>query len=473
MPNRLDPSEAGGSRPRELLVVTYHFPPIQSAGVYRMVGLVKYLAARGWRITVLSVRHSIHEGGDDESLALIPPGVDVIRTVSPEPAARLLRAFRARAPKRQSTVAREPRVAVEPLDESDARNGSTARAEAKSLARRLLSRPGRWLVDALSYPDYQIGWAPRVARDVRAFVRSHPGAVVLSSTPPHSTQLGVGWARTFSRFVWVADFRDSWTAPLRLPKRGLNLALQRALERWVLSNCDRVIANTEGNRDRLLAAFPSLSPQRVAVVTNAFDTDTLPAAASANDPQLACDIAYFGEVYPGMFDAYLNAVRILVARDPEGAPRLHVFGKVGDDDVRRVREDGLASHIAFMGTVSYARSLSLMQSARSLLLLLPNEEAMATCVPSKLYPYLFSDRPVFALVPRGDAARVVEETGAGDVVSPEHAPAVAERLAAFVARVRRRETPPAPTLAARRADYTMERVAERVHEILVEVSNGR
>jgi glycosyltransferase involved in cell wall biosynthesis len=361
------------------LVVTYHFPPIQSAGVYRMVGLVKYLAARGWRITVLSVEQSTHERGDDESLALIPPGVDVIRTGSPEPAARLLRAFGKRGANVQATerpVTNGTREAVlrEPL--------AGARRETKSLPRRLLARPGRWLVDALSYPDYQIGWAPRVAHDVRAFLRRHPGAVVLSSTPPHSTQLGVRWARAFSRFVWVADFRDPWTAPLRQPKGRANLALQRALERWVLAGCDGVIANTEGNRERLLAAFPRLDPQRVSVVTNAFDTETLPPAAAAGDPALACDMAYFGEVYPGMFDVYLDAVRILLARDAKDAPRLHVFGKVGADDVRRVSESGLASHIVFMGSVSYPRSLSLMQSARSLLLLLPPGESMATCVPT-------------------------------------------------------------------------------------------
>jgi glycosyltransferase involved in cell wall biosynthesis len=440
-----------------------------------MVGLVKYLAARGWRITVLSVRQSTHEGGDDESLALIPPGVDVIRTASPEPAARLLRLFRTRGagesdPSRgsRSTATRVPLVTPRRVTGDSAQN-----PQAKSLARRLLARPGRWLVDALSYPDYQIGWAPRVAHDVRAFLRRHPDAVVLSSTPPHSTQLGVRFARAFSRFAWVADFRDPWTAPLRQPKNRANLALQRTLERWVLEGCDGVIANTEGNRDHLLAAFPRLDPTRVTVVTNAFDTETLPPAAGDGDPALACDIAYFGEVYPGMFDVYLEAARILVARDAANAPRLHVFGRVGDDDVRRVRESGLATHVVFMGSVSYPQSLALMQSARSLLLLLPPGEAMATCVPSKLYPYLFANRPVFALVPRGDAARVVEETAAGEVVAPTDAPAVAARLAAFVARVRTGETRPAAALAERRAAYAMERVAERVDRFLREASDGR
>jgi len=43
---RENSSPAAVAGARELLVVTYHFPPIQSAGVYRILGLVKYLHAR-------------------------------------------------------------------------------------------------------------------------------------------------------------------------------------------------------------------------------------------------------------------------------------------------------------------------------------------------------------------------------------------------------------------------------------------
>src|SRR5262245_42915352 len=76
---------------RDLLVVPYHFPPMQSAGVYRMVGLGKHLKERGWKITVLTVRQSTHESSDAESLALIPDGIAVVRTRSTEAGARLMR----------------------------------------------------------------------------------------------------------------------------------------------------------------------------------------------------------------------------------------------------------------------------------------------------------------------------------------------------------------------------------------------
>jgi hypothetical protein len=430
--------------PRRLSVVTYHFPRIQSAGVYRMVGFVKYLQRRGWHVTVLTVEDSAHEGRDAQSLALIPAGVDVIRTRSREPAAHL-----ARAAQRGST-------------QSNERGEAPPASPRKPVVRRILARPGRAAVKALSYPDAQIGWAPRVARDVRAFVRAHPGAVVLSSTPPHSTHLGVRLARAFVRFPWVADFRDPWTAPSRQPKGGANMALQRALERWVLRGADAVIANTRGNRDALLAAFPSVDAVRIDVVPNAFDTETEP--APAGDRRLPCDIAYFGEVYPGMLDAYFAAVATLVARDRARAPRLFVFGLVSEPDVERVRRAGLGEHIVFQGVVSYAKSLELMREAPSLLLLLPDGDAMASCVPSKLYPYLFTNRPILALVPEGDAARVVRETGAGEVVAPTGSDATAERIADFVARVRRGEM----TAATRaRADaFAMDRAAARVDEIL-------
>ncbi|MCI0453284.1 MAG: hypothetical protein L0Z51_13060, partial [Candidatus Latescibacteria bacterium] len=305
------------------------------------------------------------------------------------------------------------------------------------------------------------------AREVTVFVRRHPGAVVLSSTPPHSTQIGVRLARARVRFGWVADFRDPWTAPLRIPKGRINLAAQRALERWILFACDRVVANTIGNRGALLAAFPHLDPARVRVVPNAFDTETMPAAAAADDPGLACDIAYFGEIYPGMLDVYFDALRVLVARDRESAPRLHVFGLVDPADACRVAQSGLGSHILFKGVVSYPRSLALMRSARSLLLLLPDGESMATCIPSKLYPYLFSGRPVLAIVPPGDAARVVSETGAGEVVSPGDPAATAARIRAFVERVRRGELSGSGNARAR---YAMERVADEVHAILEEAA---
>ena len=58
------------------MIVTYHFPPIVSAGVYRLLGLTRKLSELGWHVTVLTVRVSPFDLSDDESLRLIPEAVD-------------------------------------------------------------------------------------------------------------------------------------------------------------------------------------------------------------------------------------------------------------------------------------------------------------------------------------------------------------------------------------------------------------
>ncbi len=83
-----------------------------------------------------------------------------------------------------------------------------------------------------------------------------------------------------------------------------------------------------------------------------------------------------------------------------------------------------------------------MRAAHALVLLLPADPAWASCVPSKLYPYLASGRPVLVLAPRGDAAAIVEEARAGvalDAFAPDAAAA-----ARFFERTRAGDDGPSP-----------------------------
>ncbi len=442
---------------KNLLVVTYHFPPIATAGVYRIVGLIKYLHAMGWRVTVLTVDRSLYEPADESTLTLVPEGVEVIRTPAPEPARKI-----------QSLVRRRKTTAGAGGESGnhggEERPGGDAATSVRSRLVKIAKAPLRWIYQVFCFPDMQMGWVPMVAWHTARFVASHPDTVVFSSTPPHSTQFGVRLARVFRRFRWIADFRDPWTAPVRTPKGRFDMWLQRAMERSVLGSCDHVIANTPGNGEALLAAFAGLGEASVSVVTNAFDDGVPVAPAGDAGPVLDCDIAYFGELYPDMLDVYLEAAAELIRRG-KSVPRLHVFGMVDDNDVARVHEAGLGDRIVFQGTVPYARSISLMRASRSLLLLLPDMPRWATCVPSKLYAYLFAGPPILAITPAGDAARIVTDTGRGVAVLPDNAGVVADAIDRFIAGLDRRESSN-PDETVRLDPYRMETIAGRIDGIL-------
>jgi glycosyltransferase involved in cell wall biosynthesis len=270
----------------------------------------------------------------------------------------------------------------------------------------------------------------------------------------------------FLRFRWVADFRDPWTAPLREPKSRLSIWIQRRMERSVMNACDRVIANTPGNRAALLAAFPQIDPAKIEVITNGFDPidDSEPDSRPDGPPE--SDMVYFGELYPGMFDLYFGAIQEIRERRPELMPKLELYGFVHDEDVKRVERAGLDGYVLFRGTVTYGRSIELMRRARSLLLLLPPQERWATCVPSKLYAYLFAGRPVLVIAPPGDATRIVSETGVGVSLTSRDPATIADGLADFVQAVRGGSFTASCSGESLRP-YTMESIASKVEQTLL------
>jgi len=101
--------------------------------------------------------------------------------------------------------------------------------------------------------------------------------------------------------------------------------------------------------------------------------------------------------------------------------------------------------------------------------LLPDEERWKSCVPSKLYWYLAARRPILALVPEGDASRLVRELNAGEVLSGD-AKALARQLEEFTLRARRAPVPSRNGNEAER--YSMDHVVDELESLLKEVSDG-
>lgn len=394
-----------------VLIVAYDFPPIDSAGMQRVVSMAKYLIRHRWQVTVVTVRSSYVPRQSQATLDLIPEGVEVERT----------RSF-------------ELRRAITSLrrwahgDHADPFGGDAVRGTGS--ARALLIRPLVKVLSALDnwtgFPDKKAGWRlPLFLRLWRLTGRTRYD-VVLSSSPPHSLHVPVLWLRRLRRFRWIADFRDPWTTPLEGRRMSGRLRRARALERRVLYSADAVVANTPGNRVAILETFPGIDPDKVVVITNGFDTERQPESGGRNLPELTADLVYTGFVYPGMLDTYIAAVRHLV-REGREAPRLQIFGPRPG---RLVLDDEIAPYVSIHESVPYEACLDIMRRSRAVLLLVPYERE--TCVPSKLYPYLFCGRPILALAPDGDAADIIEETGTGRVIRTRDATEVAREIEAFL-----------------------------------------
>jgi hypothetical protein len=411
-------------RRRSVLIVSYHYLPAATPGSRRLDSVARLLAARGWESVILTATGT----RPNEKPA---PGVEVIRTT------------RASLPDddRGHAAIAVPLVSHVPL-----------------------------LRNLAGFPDKYAWWGLTLAPRIVALMRSRHFDVVLSSSPPHSSHLAIRAARSVVRFPWVTEFRDPWMFPSRRSLSPLSAAVQRRMEHGVLAHADRVIANTPGNRDALLAGNPGLDPTRVRVSTNGYDSALFAPGSFPAAPLESADFTYVGEIYSGMLDRYCAAIESIRARNPEHVPRLAVYGTIDAEDRQRLIRMGLDAFIEDRGFVSHEESVAAMKNARALLALLPGNERWQTCVPSKVYWYLAARRPIVAIVPEGDTAGLVRGLSAGEAFVDGDTDTLARRLEDFV--VKARSAPPRSLSGAGTERFAMETVVDGIDAILREVTDG-
>ncbi|MBC7791531.1 MAG: glycosyltransferase [Anaerolineae bacterium] len=362
------------------LMLCYFFPPIGGGGVQRSTKFAKYLPAHGWRPAIVAAkpngRNVIENGRDESLLSDVLPGTEVVRTASVEFAGIFALLNRLRA-------------------------------------RKLIVNAERMI--PLLPTNYKIGWYPSALRAARRIASTGNVGVIYSSSPPYSAHFVARALQRERSIPWVADFRDAWTqiATYRPPWQA-HARLERRLEGGILRDADVVIANTPRNRQAMIDAF-GISANKISVIPNGFD----PADFETATP-VPIDLSRFRVTCLGNFyemphaDRFFRAFRRFADDQPEASLSLYGW------QARGVRN--AAESLLLPGTwhrsdrIDHNEAVRVMRASSVLLANLPNENARHW-VPGKLYEYMAAGRPVLFIGPSdGDAAAVIREAGAGEVV---------------------------------------------------------
>lgn len=382
---------------RHALFVAFHVPPeASSSGVLRTLKYIRYLDELGWRVSVIA------------------PHVDAYVTVDSSLEAQL---------PASATIVRTPFVNT----------------------KRHLAIAGRYLA-LLAVPDTWIGWYPwGVAAGLRV-AGADPVDLVYSTSPHATAHLIAGRIAQRRRLPWVTDFRDPWYEDVPepgAPAGPIFRAIDRRLERRVITRCQRVVSSTTTLRDQFRARYPVQPADKFVAIANGYDEAdfaALPEPATV-EPRLTI-------VHAGGINAEFRDPRPLfaVVRDAIDA------GKLGSGDIRLrflgggafadsvelkrdVERYALADVVEFRPRVPYADALRELASADVLLLLQASADTVGL-VPAKLYEYMRARKPVLALVQPGATGEVMASVHGGWAVDPADAAALAKTLTEIVRRWR-------------------------------------
>ncbi len=104
------------------------------------------------------------------------------------------------------------------------------------------------------------------------------------------------------------------------------------------------------------------------------------------------------------------------------------------------------------------------------LIALPLKNEIAYHVPGKLFEYLAAKRPILAVVPEGETARLVRSARAGIVVGQDGAEPLSEKLARAIAVLVKRDRPVIDERLVH--DFERRKLTERLSQVFNEVAGG-
>lgn len=375
---------------RRLLVLSYYFPPFGMSGVQRTLKFVKYLPEFGWQPVVLTVA-ARGSYGYDPGLMEEVSRAEIHRTFSLDPLFL--------SPKGQRPIAA-------------ARRGWVA------------------LANRLFLPDNKLGWIPFAVRKGREICRAAPVDAIFSTAPPFSSHLAALRLKAKTGRPLVCDFRDDWTGnPLAAYASPWHRKLDLGLEDKVLAGADRVTAVNQEILDALQQRHPQAGRDKFRLLPQGFDPSDFPPAPSKKSPEFL--IAYTGTfVEKRSPEPLLRALALIRAKNPEifATIRVALAGAHRRQDQLLVKSLGMQDRVYFPGFLPHRESVALLQRADLLWLVIHSSEGSAVAT-GKIYEYLGAGRHILASVPTdGQAARLLEETGAGRAILPDDHQTLAEAI---------------------------------------------
>ncbi|MBP9837852.1 MAG: glycosyltransferase [Proteobacteria bacterium] len=249
----------------------------------------------------------------------------------------------------------------------------------------------------ITIPDTQIAWF----KTIQGIELAKSSDIIYVSCSPFSSAVSSCFIKYFSKKPLVVDFRDAWTLNPHIKHSSFHNFIIKYLEKFVISNCDALILNTEGALKLYCDEYPEHS-KKFHYVANGYDS--LTPVSKSKQPNDTFNIMHIGSFYGNRSpDLLLTALSELKDKSIK-------FTQIGGSfDSYESFKDKVDIEVIEM--LPREKALELMQGADLLYLKQGTEAGVKShiAVAAKTYEYLATGLPVLAEVPEGDNAEIIEK----------------------------------------------------------------
>jgi len=392
---------------RKVLLISYPFPPLGAAGSLRPYRFAKYLPKFSWMPIVLTIKERKDVPKDYALLNDFPTEVSIYRTTTFDPYL-LYKAYRSDTKK---LARNDHQLSISEAENTEDKGGG--------LVGSVLKKIRRFLLDLITTPDHQVFWFPFAVLKGASLILKNNIDVLLTTSPPHSAHL-IGLAlKKICRIPWIADFRDPWVENFKL-RDGLpswQSGLERRLERMVIVEADRVIANTMINRKSLLKRYPYLDVLKFITIPNGFECLSIDKKAPFDKFTVTHTGIFYPMLKPYFFFEALKKWLENKGQELRARVQVLLIGEQNHSTRSIIKHLSLEDVVKFIDRLPQKEALKIACASDMLLISLGFDQRNAGWVPIKLYDYLYCTKPILAFLPNGEAASIIEETKSGYIIN--------------------------------------------------------
>jgi len=367
---------------KNLLWISYEFPPFQGAEGILSAKLIKHLSILGWKCHVVTIKTSTSNLSDNTLLSELHSTVSIHRTYSLEPW---------------------------PIN---------------YILNKLNINP-KWIY----LVDHRIGWLPfAVNRSKKVLKKEKIDAIVSRSTPVVSHLIALK-LKSLTGLPWIADFSDPWTQNQYFvyPNKYIR-KLNGKLEYKVASSADAIVFRANYAKLQFLEKYKMIPETKVKVIPNFYDSADFiePEGNKKNKFTITYTGNFMGTRSP---EPLFKALKILTdEKDINGKIIVKLIGYIGDFK-NLISKYELSDIVQIIDTIPRSEVFTHLYNTDVLLLIDAPSNGPSVFLPSKLPEYIRIGKPILAITPEiGESADVVRATKTGLVVSPEDIEGIKESI---------------------------------------------
>jgi glycosyltransferase involved in cell wall biosynthesis len=393
---------------KKVLIITYYWAPSGGSGVQRWLKFVKYFRDFGIEPIVLTVdpEFATFPNYDYSLTKEIPNGIKIHTTRAKSPFKIYKKAIKKDAP--QSGFSTETNVG-------------------------LITKLMRFIRGNFFIPDARIGWNRFAIETARNIITENNIDCIITTSPPHSTQL-IGLAlKTECNVKWIADLRDPWTEIFYNKELYRTIFAKKKdyrFEQLCLKKADKIVVVSPDIK-RHFGANRKEIIDKISVIPNGFDEDDFIESKDyitkfkILNNKVIRYVGNLGQQYP--INGFLNAFERLLSQDSEW--KLEFIGNCHGSVKQKVEELAISKSVTFINYVDHKTAIKYMKNATVLLLIIPEIQNNKGILTGKLFEYLATGNAILNIGPKdGDAANILSENAYSTTLHPNES----EEMISFI-----------------------------------------